>query len=153
MAEDVNLEKLVYEALAQKSRRKEYDLFISHSWSYDDEYERMVELLEEFPYFEFKNYSVPSTDPLDADDAIELLAELFSQVKQATVVIILSGMYVNHSTWIKIEVAIANILDKPMIGVVPWGNENTPTEVQENVDRMVGWQATSVVEGVRELAE
>lgn len=148
-------DKILYqiEALLQKQRRQEYNLFLSHSWSYDDEYENMVELLEDFPYFEFKNYSVPSTDPLDADTFIELVSELNEQIQSASVVIILAGMYVNHSTWIEIEMELANDLGKPMLGVKPRGNDRAPSEVQECVDEVVGWQAHSVVGSVRDLSE
>lgn len=141
------------EALLQKKSRQEYNLFLSHSWSYDEEYENMVELLEDFPYFEFKNYSVPSTDPLDAETVEELIGELVEQIEPASVVIILAGMYVNHSTMIDVEMEIAEQLGKPMLGVKPHGNDRVPTDVQDRVDEMVGWQAHSVVGGVRDLAE
>lgn len=141
------------EAVLQKQRRQEYNLFISHSWSHDDEYERMVELLEDFPYFEFKNYSVPSTNPLDIDSDEELVLELKEQIEPASVVIILAGMYVSYSTAIELEMMIADFLGKPMLGVKPRGNENVPTEVQEQVDEMVGWTGHSVVGGVRELSD
>lgn len=141
------------ETLFQKQRRQEYNLFISHSWSHDDEYERMVELLEEFPYFEFKNYSVPSTNPLDIDSDEELILELKEQIKPASVVIILAGMYVSYSTAIELEMEIADILEKPMLGVKPHGNEKVPTEVKEQVGKMVGWTGHSVVGGIRELSD
>lgn len=36
-------------------------LFISHSWSYSDRYNAMVNLLNNRPYFNFTNFSVPET--------------------------------------------------------------------------------------------
>ena len=42
---------------------KTYNLFISHSWSYPDAYERFINLLKARPYFAFKDYSVPPDDP------------------------------------------------------------------------------------------
>ena len=39
-------------------------LFISHSWSYGDAYERLIALLGAAPYFSFKNFSVPKDDPV-----------------------------------------------------------------------------------------
>ena len=32
-----------------------YNLFISHSWSYSDTYDKLKELLDTRPYFFFKN--------------------------------------------------------------------------------------------------
>lgn len=39
-----------------------YNLFISHSWAYSDAYEKLVNMLNAKPYFDYKNYSVPKTD-------------------------------------------------------------------------------------------
>ena len=41
-----------------------YNLFISHSWNYNDAYDNLVSLLDAKPYFEYKNYSVPKNDPI-----------------------------------------------------------------------------------------
>ena len=40
-----------------------YNLFISHSWTYSDAYEKLVALLDAKPNFDYKNYSVPKTIP------------------------------------------------------------------------------------------
>ena len=42
---------------------KSRSLFISHSWSYGDAYEKLVGLLDAASNFEYKNYSVPKNDP------------------------------------------------------------------------------------------
>lgn len=41
-----------------------YNLFISHSWTYGDAYDRLVEMLDAKPYFSYKNYSVSKNDPI-----------------------------------------------------------------------------------------
>ena len=41
-----------------------YNLFISHAWSYNAEYYRLVDLLDGDLYFYWRNYSVPEHDPL-----------------------------------------------------------------------------------------
>ena len=38
---------------------KTYDVFISHAWSYHEDYYRMVRFLDEAQYFYWRNYSVP----------------------------------------------------------------------------------------------
>jgi len=35
-----------------------YDIFISHAWTYNDEYYKLENMLEEAPYFNWRNYSV-----------------------------------------------------------------------------------------------
>lgn len=37
---------------------RDYNIFISHSWSYSDSYEKLVELLEEASYFSFRDFSM-----------------------------------------------------------------------------------------------
>lgn len=139
--------------LASKDR-KEYRLFVSHSWEYSDEYEGMVELLEDKSYFNFRNYSVPEKDEIDADDDEELAQALREQqIKPATVVVVLGGMYVAHSKWIKKEIILAEIESKPILGVKPHGNSQMPNFVEKHADKVVGWNTDSVVEGIRELAK
>lgn len=58
-------------------------------------------------------------------------------------------MYVAYSNWIDFEIDVANDLEKPIIGVKPWGQERIPTKVQNNADIMVGWNSNSVVNAVR----
>jgi len=41
-----------------------YRLFISHSWTYGDAYEKLVAFFNEHPYFKWTNYSVPKDDPI-----------------------------------------------------------------------------------------
>ena len=107
---------------------KTYDLFISHAWSYNEEYKRMVDFLRDAPNFKWRNYSVPEHDPLPNS---KLKERLYNQIKPVNAVIILSGMYVAYSDWIQTEIDIAIDYKKPIIGVRPWGQERTPQEVQD----------------------
>lgn len=143
-----------FKGRSSTNRRSEYRLFISHSWEYSDEYNRMVDLFRDHPNFSFRNYSVPEVDEIDADDEEELEQALREdQIRPATVVIILGGMYVAHSKWIKKEIILAEIEGKPILGVKPHGNKQMPNVVEDHADQIVGWQGKSVVEGIRELAD
>lgn len=134
-------------------RRQDYALFISHSWSYDQEYARLVRLLEEADRFDFRNYSVPQEEKFDADSDDELWKLLREkQVKPASVVIVLAGLYSTHSESIEKEIRIAEDEGKPILGVEPWGNDRTSTIVKEHADEMVGWNTDPIVEGIRDLA-
>ena len=48
-------------------------LFISHSWSYGDAYERLVALLDAAQHFRYQTYSVPKNDPVHNAPNIETL--------------------------------------------------------------------------------
>ena len=39
-----------------------YNLFISHSWSYSNEYEKLIAILDSAKNFVYKDYSVPTSD-------------------------------------------------------------------------------------------
>ena len=133
--------------------RSEYRLFISHSWNYSNEYERMVDLLEDANYFEYRNYSVPEEDAIDTDSDEELEEELREgQIKPASVFIALAGLYSSYSDWIGREIRIAEDVNKPILGVEPWGSDSTSDYVERHADRMVGWNTDSIVEAIREMS-
>lgn len=88
-----------------------YNLFISHSWTYSDAYEKLVALLDSDAYFVYKNYSVPKNDPIhNARYDYQLKEAIRNQMKYASCVLILAGVYSTYSKWINIEIDIANEL-------------------------------------------
>ena len=131
---------------------RNYHILISHSWDYSDHYNTVCRWLDESPYFKWTNYSVPVNKPLDFSGTNDLRRKLMNQITHCSCVIILSGMYVNHSNWIDFEINAAVAHKKPIIGVEPWGQERVPIKVKENASVLVGWNAASVVNAVREYA-
>ena len=136
---------------------KTYNIFISHAWKYSEHYNKVVQWLNEAQdegKFKWKNYSVPKHDPLiDPNTTFgkkKLKEELEGQIKPASIVIILSGMYAAHSEWIGFEVDTAVSYKKYIIGVKPWGQERTPKKVSDNANVMVGWNKNSIVNSVLE---
>lgn len=128
----------------------DYNIFISHSWSYGDQYEGLVSLLNQAPYFSYKNYSVPKNDPIhNAGNAMQLKTAIRGQMKYASCVIILAGVYSTYSKWINIEIELARELGKTIIAVQPWGAERTSTVVKNNADYIVGWNTSSIVNAIR----
>ena len=107
----------------------------------------MVSLLDNAPSFQRVNYSVPRLDPVDGEK--ELQEALRNQIRPVHVVIILAGMYMNHSGWIESEMDFSDQIGKPMIGARPWGKERVPVEVQLRVKEVAGWNTTSVVAAIR----
>lgn len=132
---------------------KTYDLFISHAWRYDEDYYRLINLLDAASNFKYRNYSVPEHDPvLDPDDPKDrntLKKALDSQIRPVNCVLIISGMYVVHSYWIQREIDIAVSYEKPIIGLIPRGQERTPKAVQDVAKEMVGWNTDSIVSAIR----
>ncbi|WP_436931235.1 TIR domain-containing protein [Halosimplex halobium] len=138
---------------ASLDRRQDYAVFISHSWDYDQEYARLVRLLEEANRFDFRDYSVPQEEQFDTETDEELERVLREkQIKPSSVVVVLAGLYSTHSDWIGKEVRIAEEEGKPILGVEPWGNDRTSNYVEQHADEMVSWNTDSIVDGIRDLA-
>jgi len=132
---------------------KTYDLFLSHAWKYNDDYNRLVKMLNDAPAFKWRNYSVPEHDPLIDPNTyvgkVKLAELLDKQIRPVNCVIILGGMYAAYSEWILKEIQIAQSYGKPIIGVYPWGQQNMPLAVQNAADDLVKWNTDTIVSAIR----
>ena len=130
-----------------------YNLFISHSWTYSDAYDSLINLLDSRPYFFYKNYSVPKDDPIHTRGTDkELLAAIKRQMAPCHCVLMLAGVYSTHSKWINKEIAVCTAefaTKKPIIAIEPWGAERTSQIVKDSADVVVGWNTESIVQAIR----
>ncbi len=135
---------------------KTYHLFISHSWSYSDAYDKLVDLLRARSDFRFADYSVPRDDPIHkAGTDKELRGAIRGKMASGSVVLIMAGVYATYSKWIDKEIILAKESfesPKPIIAIEPWGSEKTSVLVKQAADRIVGWNTDSIVGAIRELA-
>ncbi len=130
---------------------KNYRLFISHSWTYGDAYDKLVSFFEEHPNFKWTDYSVPKDDPIhDAPNQTALYDAIKNQISPVNCVIILAGVYSTYSKWINKEIEICKeVFDKPIVAVEPRGSEKTSKIVKDNADVIVKWQSSSIVNAIR----
>lgn len=127
-----------------------FHLFISHSWTYSDAYEKLISLLNNNSSFVFKNYSVPKNDPIhNANNVSQLRAAIKEQMKHASCVLILAGVYATYSKWINIEISLAQEMGKKIIAIEPWGSERTSSVVKQAADQIVKWQSSSIISAIR----
>src|SRR5690554_5004756 len=130
-----------------------YNLFISHSWAYNHQYEGLVKLLDAAPYFSYKNYSVPKNDPIhNAPTNLALKAAIRRQMASTSCVLILAGVYSTYSKWINIEIDLAKngfYTPKRIIAIEPWGSERTSQVVKNAADEIVKWNTSSIVAAIR----
>jgi hypothetical protein len=133
---------------------KTYDLFLSHVWksSENSEYNRLCLLLNQTNNFSWRNYSVPSHDPLGTKTDFDLKQALVRQIRPINCFIVVTGMYINYRKWIFEEIKIAQSLNKPIVGVMPWGQLRVPLEIQNIAKEIVGWNGESVASAVRRYA-
>jgi len=133
---------------------KKYKLFISHSWAYGDAYEKIVGFLNSANYFDWTDYSVPKNDPIhNAANDKQLYEAIKRQMPFVNCVIMMAGVYSTYSKWINKEIEIAKtIYSKPIIAVEPWGSEKTSKVVKDNADVIVKWQASSIIQAIRDYS-
>ncbi len=129
------------------------NLFISHSWTYTDAYEKLCGLLDAAPRFSYRNYSVPKGDPVhNAPTSTALYRAIKERMTFCEVVLIMAGKYATYSEWIQREIAIAKRdFAKPIIAIRPWANAQVSSVVVDNADRLVNWNTDSIVGAIREL--
>jgi len=127
-----------------------YNLFISHSWSYTDSYEKLLYLLDSNPYFRYKNYSVPKSDPIhNTNNESQLKLAIKDQMKHASCVVILAGVYSSYSKWINIEIELAKSMNKKIIAIEPWGAQRTSAVVKNESNTTAKWNTDSIIKAIR----
>lgn len=133
-------------------------VFVSHSWTYSKHYEKIREWLFDTNWtaggaqLAFEDYSVPKEHPIhNAPNSLALADEIYAQIAPCHVVVIPTGMYVDHSKWIQKEIDAAVRYAKPILGVNPWGQIRKASVVQAAARDVVGWRSDKVVSGVRNL--
>ena len=130
-----------------------YHLFISHSWAHADQYNNLVNLLDQATNFRYHNYSIPKNDPVHSSSDKELSRAIHNQMQPCGIVIVLAGVYAEYSKWIDKEIKIAKSgfsKPKPILAIRPWTNEISPA-VRENADQVVKWNTESIVSAIRGL--
>ena len=118
-----------------------YRIFISHSWAYSSDYDKIESFLRQEGIV-FYNHSVPKNDPIHTNGTDKQLSDAIeAKVKGCSCIIILAGVY-----------EMAKKYNKPIIAVQPWGAERTSSIVKNAADVIVGWNAKSVANAVRNYA-
>jgi hypothetical protein len=125
-----------------------YHLFISHSWSYA--HDNLVRLLNAKPGFTYKNFSVPTHNPiLDARTDQELEQAIENKIRPCSAVLIMAGMYSTYSKWINKELEIAKRMGKVIIAIKPFGAERISTVVRNAAHAECAWNTNSIVSAIR----
>lgn len=135
---------------------KTYNIFISHSWSYSDDYEKLTGLLSKRPYFFYNDYSIPKDDPVHTSGTDrELYEAILNKMRACHVVLIMAGVYSTYSKWINKEIQAAKTgfsNPKPIVAVKPWGQTNVSSVVARNADQLASWSTESIVNAIRAIA-
>ena len=127
-----------------------YHIFISHVWRYSADYQHLLALLRGNHNFSFNDYSISKekslTDQRIPNNRIRALLE--EQIKHASVVLVPLGIYASYHKWIDVELSIAHHLNKPIIGIRPWGQEKLSALRGIYCDEVVGWNTESITKAI-----
>lgn len=127
-----------------------YHLFISHSWNYSDAHNRLIEMLNSNSSFSFKNFSVPSHNPIiGAQTDRQLEAAIEAKIRPCSAVLIMAGMYSTYSKWINKEIEIAQRMGKIIIAIKPFGAERISTVVRNAAHAECAWNTNSIISTIR----
>jgi len=137
---------------------RQIHVFISHSWSYSNHYDSLSSWIfgEKWSVgqasLDFRDYSVPKNDPIhNAVNDLQLKRAIYDKISRSHVIIIPTGMYANHSKWIKKEIEGANEYRKPIIAVNPHGQEKKSGIVVDNATEFVGWNKQPLINAIWKL--
>ena len=134
------------------------NVFISHSWSYSNHYDRLAEWIFDETWtvngqrIQFTNTSVPRDNPIHfAPNDAALQQAIYQRIANSHVVVIPTGMYANYSKWIRKEIDGAKIYRKPILAVDPWAQKRASSVVADAADDAVGWNKQPIINAVWRL--
>jgi hypothetical protein len=126
-----------------------FHLFISHSWNYCDAHDKLVKLLAAHPTFTFKNFSVPTHNPIVGALSEKQLDEALENQIRPCSAVLMAGMYATYSQWIDKEIEIAKRLGKVIIAIKPFGAERISTVVRDAAHAECSWNTNSIINAIR----
>ncbi len=124
---------------------KRYHIFISHVWEYDENYNTIINWLNDSD-LHWKKYSVPDADPLN----LKPKEVLTKQITSANIVLIVCDMYYPYSFLLDYQIDEAVRMKKVIIGIKPYGqHKKIPLKIQENVAVMVDWNSNALIGAIK----
>lgn len=133
-----------------------FNIFISHSWAYSSDYDRLVQILNNRLYFSYNNHSVPKYDPIHTNGTDrDLKIAITNKMSNCHCVLLLAGKYSTHSKWIGKEIDIAKnsfLRAKPIIGIKPWASTQVSSVVRINANVLVNWNTESIIQAIRDYS-
>ena len=124
------------------------NIFISHSWRYQEEYKTIYQWLKE--ELSFYDYSIPMHDNCGEKLLNYKLKECIrTQIRYSSIVIIIGRIAASHSEWINFEINTAYEMGKCIILIKPWGHERLPDNAKRKADYIIGWNKSSLINAVK----
>jgi MTH538 TIR-like domain (DUF1863) len=128
---------------------REYKIFISHSWQYNDTLEALRNLINQRGYFSATYEESTKDKPINSEAESYVKMRLAQKIAGSDVILALAGVYASYSSWIEWELNKGLELGVPIIGVIPHGQNNISTIVSSRSKVDVRWNTESIVSAIR----
>ena len=134
-----------------------YDIFITHSWRYDEAWTDMVALLDGALGSAWRNWSLPWHDPgLDRyspEGRHILLETLDGQLSQSGALLVLAEVCKAERGphWMRIEIDIAKKYGCPILGVASRTDQSFPEEFAPDMEHIAPWSAQMITPFLKPL--
>ncbi|WP_209582178.1 TIR domain-containing protein [Sphingobacterium siyangense] len=128
---------------------KIYNIFISHSWTHNDDLVGLKDLLESRGYFKVEFWESTRDSPINSSNTSYVKMKLKERILSADIVLGIAGIYATNSDWIAWELETAYNNAIPIIGVIPRGQERISSVVNEYSIDNVRWNTESIVAAIR----
>jgi len=125
-----------------------FRIFPSHGWVRDEDYLRLFEYLESTTNFYYRNVCDPDTSP-EGESIAARRTRVIDAMKEAEVVILMSGMYDTHRQWLDFEVQAARVHNVPIILIEHFGPLEAPEALRKVAAQVVGWNSRSIEDAIR----
>ncbi|MGB5512114.1 MAG: hypothetical protein WBM87_10430 [Woeseiaceae bacterium] len=126
-------------------------VFATHCFDENDDYLRVFEFLESVDRFYYLNVSKPDNIPA-AGGAQAIRDELIAQITQAETVLLLASVYEQQPDLVRIMMDIAKANKIKMIGIRPYGAQDTPEEIVERAEEVIEWNDREMVDAIKRNA-
>ncbi len=132
---------------------KTYRLFISHAWSVDAEYNRLLELLGSIQKFKIEIHSLPeyesSIDPESSIGIQKLEGLMEYQIRSVNCAFILPGLFVSDKFWAKNAILFCQIFGVAPLAMAFPNGEELPAELSIKTQAVIDWNVEAIEEGIK----
>lgn len=132
---------------------KIYNIFISHSWTYNDDLKQLKNLLESRGYFKVEFWESTRDSPINSSSTSYVKTKLKERILSSDLILGIAGIYATHSEWIGWELETASKNHIPIVGVIPYRQERISSVVNLYSIANVRWNTESIVDAIRKYSK
>lgn len=130
-----------------------FDIFIAHCWSYDDEWNSFVRLLDEILSTSWRNWSLPWHDPsinhVSEKGRAQVIKLLRGQISQSKVIFVLGDLLdesKRQKDWLLLQIDLAEEMGKRLIGVHRRDRQYFPADLAPRMEKLILFDKAAVAQ-------